>query len=110
MTGVSQNSFYVVVVAGNLVSAIHPTSEPDQSAATGTALEIGTALAGNFQRSGSIDGRYGFDSAAEAKRFALLCLQFSKALVERRIGLIEALPPEFESYFADEQPRGGMDA
>ena len=54
-----------------------------------------------------LDGVYGFADAAAARTFAVLCLEFSRALVERRLTVIENLPGDFTAYAADEQPALG---
>jgi hypothetical protein len=95
---------YVVIVKGNLVCAIQPRSASHEPAIAGTPLEIASALAANFESHGSIDGVYAFGDSAAARTFAVLCLGFSKALLERRLTIIENLPPGFSTYAADEQP------
>ena len=101
---VSMQASYVVTVSGNLVCAIEPILAPAGEWVSGTPLEVGSALASNFARHGCIDGRYGFSDAPAARTFAILCLGFSKALLERRLAIVEALPKHFASYLADEQP------
>jgi hypothetical protein len=61
-------------------------------------------LAANFSTSGTIDGVYAFQTTLQAQEFAVLCLQFGKALLDRRLKIIEELPPNFKNYFSDEQP------
>ncbi len=99
----SQN-MYQVVIKGNFVCAIEPISSNDTPIRSGTPLEIGTQLATNFSISGTIDGVYAFQTTSQAQEFAVLCLQFGKALLDRRLKIIEELPPNFKSYFSDEQP------
>jgi hypothetical protein len=47
---------------------------------------------------------YAFQTTLQAQEFAVLCLQFGKALLDRRLKIIEELPPNFKNYFSDEQP------
>jgi hypothetical protein len=100
----SPQNIYQVVIKGNLVCAIQPVSMQDTPLRSGTPLEVGTQLATNFTSSGSIDGVYAFQTTSQAQEFAVLCLQFGKALLERRLKAIEGLPPNFKGYFSDEQP------
>lgn len=100
----STRNIYQVVIKGNLVCAIEPVSPQDTPLRSGTPLEVGTQLAANFTNSGSIDGVYAFQTTSQAQEFAILCLQFGKALLDRRLKTIEGLPPNFKSYFSDEQP------
>ncbi len=96
---------WLVTVHGNLVSAIQPEAAGAHAAAEGTALEVGSALAANFARDGRIDGQYAFADRESARTFALVCLGFTQALLERRLKVIRTLPHGFERYAADEQPR-----
>lgn len=97
---------WLVTVEGNLVCAIEPAVAGAGAgpAAGGTPLEVGSALAANFARNGCIDGGYAFADREGARTFARLCLGFSKALLERRLEIIERLPVGFERYASDEQP------
>jgi len=106
MPGKAMRCSYIVVVKGNLVCAIEPASASADGQSAGTPLEIASALAINFGRSGCIDGHYAFGDAVAARAFALLCLRFSKALVERRLAAINGLPSDHPAYLADEQPAG----
>ena len=100
----TSQKMYQVVIKGNFVCAIEPISSYDTPIRSGTPLEIGTQLATNFSTSGTIDGVYAFQTTSQAQEFAVLCLQFGKALLDRRLKIIEGLPPNFKSYFSDEQP------
>ena len=93
-----------VTVKGNLVCVIEPAAAGALSASAATPLEVGSALAANFARNGCIDGDYVLPDRESARTFALLCLGFSKALLERRLGFVERLPAEFDRYVSDEQP------
>ena len=83
---------FVVVVRHNLVAAIRRATEAGDIRVPQTKLEIGTQLAQNFQRAGFIDGDYYFDDAKRAKVFASLCLEFTQALLARRLEAVRKLP------------------
>ena len=95
---------WLVTVHGNLVCAIEPAVAGDERAAAGTPLEVGSALAANFARNGCIDVVYALADRESARTFARLCLGFGRALLDRRLEIIERLPVDFERYAADEQP------
>lgn len=101
---------YVVVVEGNLVAAIERVPRDPQSPPPRSTLEVGTQLAQRFRAGGLIDGRYAFDNASGARTFSVLCLQFTRALAERRLATIEALPAGFDAYVADDRARIGRDS
>jgi hypothetical protein len=98
---------YVVVVESNLVAEIRRSTRDPASPPLPTSLEVGTALAERFRTFGCIDGTYTFENASGARVFSLLCLQFTKAIAERRLLAVEALPPAFESYLPQDGPRSG---
>lgn len=95
---------YVVVVEHNLVTAVHKLHEDTAVAAPETRLEIGTELANNYRRRGCIDGRYHFGNAQRARIFATLCLEFTKALVDKRLEAIKRLNADGEYRSPDLQP------
>ena len=82
---------HVVVVEGNLVVAIARADGDAPIPVPPTKLEIATQLADNYRTNGCIDGRYHFANAQRARVFATLCLEFTQALVERRLATIKAL-------------------
>jgi len=82
---------YVVVVENNLVVTVARIDDGNPAAVAQTRLEVATQLAENFRANGCIDGRYHFANAQRARVFATLCLEFTRALVERRLATIEAL-------------------
>lgn len=92
---------YIVVVEKNVVSAIERTSVPPAEPIPRTPLEVSTQLADNNRRNGCIDGRYYFDDSLRARIFAELCLEYTRAMVERRLGAINKLPVGFSGYRAD---------
>lgn len=100
---------YVVVVESNLVAAIERAPCDPADPRPGSSLEIGTALAERYRAFGSIDGRYLFEDASGARLFSLLCLQFTKAIAERRLAAVEALPTAFDSYHPEDRLRSGQD-
>ena len=82
---------FVVVVEHNLVTALERVAEGISVEIPHSKLEVGTQLADNNRANGCIDGRYYFDSAQRARIFATLCLEFTKALVEKRLDVLKAL-------------------
>jgi hypothetical protein len=82
---------YVVVVSHNMVSALERVKRSEGVSVPQTKLEVGTSLAENYRTNGCIDGEYFFDKAQRARIFATLCLDFTKALVEKRLQIISAL-------------------
>ena len=91
----------IVVVRHNMVCEIRRSPQYAGPAVSQTPLEAGTRLATNFRDHGCIDGDYAFADAAQARVFALLCLDFVRALAEKRHGLIERLAASQE-FRADE--------
>jgi hypothetical protein len=82
---------YVVVVRNNIVAALEQVPASTDTPVPKTKLEIGTQLAENFQANGCIDGRYLFEDAQRARIFAVLCLEFIRALVDRRLETVRSL-------------------
>lgn len=82
---------YVVVVRHNVVTALEQAPEGIDTPVPQTKLEIGTQLAANYRANGCIDGRYLFDNAQRARIFAILCLEFIRALVDKRLEAMKAL-------------------
>ena len=82
---------FVVVVEHNLVTALERVAEGISVAIPHSKLEVGTQLADNNRANGCIDGRYYFHNAQRARIFATLCLEFTKALVEKRLDVVSAL-------------------
>ena len=82
---------YVVTVEHNLVVAVERANDGPAALVPETPLEIGTQLADNYRRSGRIDGRYYFRSPQRARVFATLCLEFTRALIDRRLAIVKAL-------------------
>lgn len=97
---------FVVLVEGNLVSAIDRSSIAPDEAGPGSRLEVGTQLATKFREKGCIDGRYVLANADDARSFASLCLEFTKGLVDRRIRDIGGLP-RGELHYRAERPTEG---
>lgn len=101
--------FHVVVVAHNVVEAIERTETPPGDPVPSTPLEVSTQLARNHQANGCIDGRYYFVDTMHARTFATLCLEFTRALVERRLADINRLPAGAPEYRAGGGDRGSTD-
>lgn len=93
---------YVVVVEHNLVRAIEPAQAPAEPIPA-TPLEVSTQLATNNRDHGCIDGVYYFTDTQSARIFASLCLEFVKALAEKRLAAVNALPAGKGEYRADEE-------
>ena len=87
---------YVVVVRHNLVTAVRKRVEAAAVVVPETKLEVGTQLADNYRNRGCIDGDYFFHNAQRAHIFATLCLEFTKALAEKRLEAVKALTSEAE--------------
>ncbi len=94
--------YYAVVVERNLVRAIERLEAPAPRPVPATPLEVSSELAANHRANGCIDGRYYFDDPQRARTFAALCLEFTKALVERRLRAVEGLPAGVAEYRADD--------
>lgn len=95
---------YVVVVRHNVVCAIERAQPEPGVRIPATPLEVSTQLAANFRDLGCIDGRYHFDDPQRARIFASLCLEFTKALVEKRLEAVERLRSDHMEYRADDRP------
>jgi hypothetical protein len=83
---------YVVVVEHNFVTAVRKLPSDAAVSVPESRLEIGTELATNYRARGCIDGSYHFDSAQRARVFATLCLEFIRALVDKRLDALGRLP------------------
>ena len=94
---------FVVVVEHNLVSRIAQSDEADAEAVGRSPLEISTRLALNYRTRGSLDGRYYFDELPQARVFATLCLEFMRALADRRLTTLKTLPAGAQ-FDADADP------
>ncbi len=93
---------FIVVVERNIVTAIERTTDVPAEPIPRTPLEVSTQLANNNRTNGCIDGRYYFDDSQRARIFAELCLEYTRAVVEKRLSAINKLPVEFSGYRADE--------
>ncbi|HYC38684.1 MAG TPA: hypothetical protein VEC19_19810 [Usitatibacter sp.] len=100
---------WVVVVEHNLVQAIERCAMPPE-AIPATPLEVSSQLARNNRENGCLDGRYYFADSQPAKVFASLCLEFTRALADKRIAAIEALPVGEAAFRGDEREPGGEPA
>ena len=92
---------YVVEVQHNVVTAVREVPFDAAVSVPDSRLEIGTQLAENYRAHGCIDGSYHFDSAQRARIFATLCLEFTRALVEKRLDALKRLPVSSEYLGAD---------
>ncbi len=101
---------HVVIVEHNLVRTIERSAPPAEPVPA-TPLEVSTQLATNHRAHGSLDGRYYFTDTQAAKIFASLCLEFVKAMADKRLAAINALAVGVAEYRADEaRDRDGTDA
>ncbi len=94
---------YVVVVEHNVVTAVRQLPGDAPVRIPQSRLDIGTELAANYRAHGCIDGRYHFDNAQRARIFATLCLEFTRALVDKRLDVLRRLPAGCE-YLAADRP------
>ena len=92
---------YVVVVENNLVVTVARIDDGVAPPVPPTRLESATQLAENHRNNGCIDGRYHFSNAQRARVFATLCLEFTQALIERRLATIKALAVGEEFHAGD---------
>lgn len=99
---------YAVVVEHNLVRAIERCAETT-GPIPATPLEVSTQLARNNRARGCIDGRYLFADTQAAKIFASLCLEFTRALADRRLAAVNALAVGVAEYRADDERADGSD-
>lgn len=93
--------FYIVVVEKNLVRSIERSSVAPPRPVPRTPLEVSAELATNHRLHGCIDGRYYFEDSQRARIFAQLCLEFIRALVDKRLAAIDKLPVGFAEYRGD---------
>jgi hypothetical protein len=96
------SDFYVVVVEKNIVQAIERSTLPPAEPVPRTPLEVSAQLAANNRLHGCIDGRYYFEDSQRARIFAELCLEYTRALVEKRLAVINKLPVGFAEFRADD--------
>ena len=87
----SRAASYVVVVEHNLVSKVARAADDSSAQVSGSPLETGTRLAESFRASGTIDGLYYFEDLPHARVFATLCLEFTRALADRRLATLKTL-------------------
>ena len=99
---------FVVLVEGNLVSAIERSGLAQDKGGPGSRLDVGTQLATSFREKGCIDGRYLLADAEDNRSFASLCLEFTKGLVDRRMRDIDELA-KGELHYRAERPARGDD-
>lgn len=97
---------FVVVVRHNVVTALEQMPDGTDTPVPQTKLEIGTQLAENYRANGCLDGRYLFDNGQRARIFAELCLEFVRALVDKRLAAVKSLATGAE-YHAPEDSGGG---
>lgn len=96
-----------VVVRHNIVCEIRRSALPPGMPPSQSPLEVSTRLARNFQERGCIDGDYLFRDSAQARVFALLCLDFVRALAEKRHAAIERLAASAEFHSDEAGQRDG---
>ena len=94
---------YVVVVEHNVVMAVRRLPVGATVPVPETKLEVGTELASNYRAQGCIDGCYHFDNPQRARVFATLCLEFTRALVDKRLDALKRLAADGE-YLAGDRP------
>ncbi len=67
-------------VRHNVVAALEKAPDGSDTPVPQTKLEVGTQLAENYRAHGCIAGQYLFDSGQRARLFAVLWLEFIRAL------------------------------
>jgi hypothetical protein len=103
----SGGPIYRVVVTDNIVCAIERVDGAAAATAARDELDASTRLSRNNLTHGRLDGVYHFDDPQLAKQFAVLCLDFTKRLVERTLTRIEA--SDFSGELPCDDPRHGHD-
>lgn len=90
----------VVEVRHNLVTGMRKDRVSRDVPLPDSRLEIATELAENYRRNRCIDGLYRFATVERARVFAILCLEFVEALINKRLDRLRKLRPG-ESFEPD---------
>jgi len=85
----SEQRAFVVNVRHNLVCEVAPVQDTFGIDMPATKLDVSAQLAASHRERGCIDGDYYFCDSATARRFAFLCQDFIKRLVDRTVTELE---------------------
>jgi hypothetical protein len=80
---------FLVSVRHNLVCEVAPVEAGFGIDVPATKLDVSAQLAASHRDRGCIDGDYYFEDSATARRFAFLCQDFIKKLVDRTLAELE---------------------
>jgi hypothetical protein len=80
---------FLVVVRHNLVCEVARLEDASRVDIPATKLDVSAQLAATHRERGCIDGDYYFEESATARRFAFLCQDFIKRLVDRTVTELE---------------------
>jgi hypothetical protein len=89
---------FLVSVRHNLVCEVAPVEDASGVDVPATKLDVSAQLAASHRERGCIDGDYYFEDSATARRFAFLCQDFIKRLVDRTVTELEGarfMPDDF---------------
>jgi hypothetical protein len=96
---VSEKGAFLVSVRHNLVCEVAPVEDASGIDIPPTKLDVSAQLAASHRERGCIDGDYFFDDSATARRFAFLCQDFIKKLVDRTVTELEEARFMPDDYF-----------
>ncbi len=85
----SENRAFLVLVRHNLVCEVRLVEDASGIEIPATKLDVSAQLAASHRAQGCIDGDYYFENSATARRFAFLCQDFIRKLVERTVTELE---------------------
>lgn len=95
----SEKGAFLVSVRHNLVCEVAPVEDASGIDIPPTKLDVSAQLAASHRERGCIDGDYFFDDSATARRFAFLCQDFIKKLVDRTVTELEEARFMPDDYF-----------
>ena len=87
----SEQRAFLVRVRHNLVFEVAPVKDAFGVDIPATKLDVSAQLAASNRERGCIDGDYYFQDSATARRFAFLCQDFIRKLVERTVIELEEM-------------------
>jgi hypothetical protein len=90
---------FLVSVRHNLVCEVAPVEDTSGIDIPATKLDVSAQLAASHRERGCIDGDYYFEDSATARRFAFLCQDFIKKLVDRTVTELEEARFMPDDYF-----------
>jgi len=96
---VNEKCAFLVSVRHNLVCEVAPVEDASGIDIPPTKLDVSAQLAANHRERGCIDGDYFFEDSATARRFAFLCQDFIKKLVDRTVTELEEARFMPDDYF-----------